>query len=436
VAFSTDEFNVSRGASNRRRLRRLLLAAAAIGLLLWCFRGWLAEVPKWQARRALAGRDAAQALRWLERAEHLRPGDGEIEFLRARAYRKQGDLDKDRRHIEKAWELGYSVERLQREQILAQAQAGQLREAEPHLSRLLTDLQGDAAEICEAFVNGYVLNYRFADALRLLESWSSDFPRDPYPHFVRGRILVQLSQWAQAESAFRRSWELQPGNPELACALADALLELNRPEDALSWFEAALPGASTAFEARVGQAKCLRALGRPDEARNALRQLSTADRRRPAAAVALARLELEDGQAGQAIEILEAARSRSPTDPEVRHALAGALRAAGREDEAREHFEWFSEAQVELVRARQLSEEISKKPADIETRLEVAGILLKYGRGEDAVRWLHSVLNLDPGNTAAHRLLADHYAARTEEDAAFAELARRHRSQLTGDDEG
>ena len=53
------------------------------------------------------------------------------------------------------------------------------------------------------------------------------------------------------------------------------------------------------------------------------------------------------------------------------------------------------------------------------------------------MRWLHSVLNLDPGNTAAHRLLADHYAARTEEDAAFAELARRHRSQLTaGDDEG
>lgn len=49
---------------------------------------------------------------------------------------------------------------------------------------------------------------------------------------------------------------------------------------------------------------------------------------------------------------------------------------------------------------------------------------------DEAVRWLNSVLDLDPRNADAHRRLADYYAGRADDSPEFSELARQHRTAI------
>ena len=169
--------------------KRIFACWATIFLVAWFGPSWIARGAQWQARQQLVARQPEKALRWLDLATAVVGANSDERFLRARAQRKLGRLDLAKSLLLHAFELGYPRDRLEREQWLCMAQTGQLRQAEPHLVQLLTDPQGDVEEICEAFVNGFGMNYRFDDALKVLDAWISDYGQDPYPYYLRGRIF-------------------------------------------------------------------------------------------------------------------------------------------------------------------------------------------------------------------------------------------------------
>jgi tetratricopeptide (TPR) repeat protein len=415
-----------RRAAFWRRVLLLLTAAA----LLWLGREPLCEAAKWQAQRAIRVGRPEVALDWLTCADILSARDAEVAFLKARGYRKLGRFDETRAALIRSGKLGYPVERLEREQWLALAQAGQLREAEPHLAGLLTDPGGDASEICEAYVTGFIRNHRVGEAFLLLDSWAADEPDNPLPEVLRGKLQIELGRWEDAEKSLARASALRPGDTEADYYLANVLVERKRTREALPVYERCAVQAADPTElrrAKIGQVRCLRTLGDAERARSLLERMLRKEPGERDALIELARVEMEAGRFAEAVADLEQADARRDHDLEVRYAWAGALRGAGRLEEARKEFEEIAQAQSSLTRAANLLDRVRKKPDDVEARFEAGRTFLRYGEPEKGLFWLRSVLDYAPDHGPTCRLLAEYYERRSAEDRRFAALAHEYR---------
>ncbi len=422
----------SRPADRNRRRRRwwlwYLLTGAMIALLFGGQRV-AGTIVKSQARECIAKRDPDGALQWLKWSAALDRRDAEAEFLRARAYRKLGEFNLVREHLSLAFKQGYSVTRLEREQTLALAQSGQLHEAEPQLSGLLTDPQGDAPEICEAFVHGFIMNRRFGDAFEMLTPWIADYPGSPQPYYIRGHLHVQLQQYKLAEADLRKALELDPRHEATTFELGDVLEQLHRPEEALTYYIRA--GKYPRFEmlAGIGESRCLKILGRNDEARAVILRIIEKHPQEPLAHQSLGQIELEAGKYEDALKHLDLAAVKLGYDSELRNARGTALRGLRRLDEARREFEYVSESSRALGRAADLRDKVQAEPTDFQSRYEIGKIFLKYAPPQEGVIWLQSVFNYQPHHQGAHQALADYYTSREKEDPKFRELAERHRKE-------
>lgn len=414
-----------------RRWRWWLWSGLTAALIAALFGGRevVESYAKSEARRCIATRMPEAALEWLIWCHRLDPADAETEFLLGRASRKLGQFNLVRDHLARAFKLGYPVDRLEREQILAQAQAGQMSEADPHFSRLLTDPQGDGQEICEAFVHGYYLNRRVGDAFQLLTPWIADYPTSPQPYYIRGHIQVGLQRYKQAEADLRKALELDPRHDATAFELASVLEQLHQPAAALPYFEQAAKSSKFEMLAGVGQSRCLKILGRHDESRAVILRVLDKYPSEPLPHQALGQIELEAGNYQAALKHLDVAIVKLPYDSELRNARGTALRGLKQLDAARREFDYVNEASRAMSRYHDMRDEIVEKPDDYERRFEIGKILLKYSEPREAVIWLQSVLNYAPHHRGTHQVLADYYQSRSKEDPAFEKLAAQHRKE-------
>jgi tetratricopeptide (TPR) repeat protein len=396
----------------RKRNRRLLAVGltAVVLAAIWPLHWGAAVLTKREARSALASRDLDRAALWLNRAESWFGADAESSFLRARVARKTGDWDGVRTQLQRAQVLGLAEAQLEREQWLALAQSGQLRDVESKLPRLLANPQEDGPEICEAFVNGYFLNYRMNEAARLLDAWIADFPRDPEPLVIRGKIRSTSQFYKDAEQDFRAAWSLKRTFWPAALELADTLILEHEFDPALEIYRRAAAIPAHSARARIGEIKCLRLLQRLEQARGSAQRLLEEAPDSREALLELGLVDLEDGEYAAATPILKKALAFNPRSLVVRQALARALRGMGDVAGAREQAAYLEQAQSALQRADQLSIKVADEPDNAELRYEIGKIYLQYAVPERGVNWLKSALNCDPGHQAARTALTNYLA--------------------------
>lgn len=395
-----------------------LFAAIAIGPDL-AFRYFLMR-----GQTALRERSPQMALDYFQRAAKIAPSNPEVHFWIGRAYRRDGKLDLLRQHLERAWKLGCPPQSIRREEWLALAQTGQLREAEPHLTELLVNPGEDGPEICEAFVKGYFLAYRLNDALKLLEVWQADYPNDPQPHFNRGMFHSHMGNHKDAVASLRQALVLASGRKDIRLHLAQLLMATNEFAEAESLFRQLVKTDPDDPEVLVGMGKCLVERGDIQRGRQSLEQALRMAPGSHAARVAIGQLELKLGHPEESIARLRPVVADRPHDSEARFAIASALQAAGKSDEAHEHFQFVERAQQALARLQILLDKAKTDPDDAELHYEVGMILLEFGTPADGVRWLLSVLNLDPNHRPTHAALARYYRSVGND-----QLAKQHEQQ-------
>ena len=102
-------------------------------------------------------------------------------------------------------------------------------------------------------------------------------PRDPHGIHILGLIRKEAGDIAGAESLLRQSFELQPGNAEFRCNLANLLRRVGRLPDAEQLYRHAATIDPGNVPARYGLALTLRELGRANEAESACRSLLAAN---------------------------------------------------------------------------------------------------------------------------------------------------------------
>jgi tetratricopeptide (TPR) repeat protein len=100
-------------------------------------------------------------------------------------------------------------------------------------------------------------------------------------------------------------------------------------------------------------------------------------------------------------------------------ALGRTLRALGRADESKDHFDFVEQAQPEIARLNRLLRESIARPGDAELRYEAGTILFRYGPPDDAAKWMHAVLELKPDHAGAHRALAAYFESRGDRAKAL-----------------
>lgn len=370
-----------------------------------------------RARRALAERDAEQALVWLGQAERLDPDRAETQFWMARAHRRLGQADQVRAHLLRAAQLAHPVEALKREETLSLVQAGRLAPNDPALSALMYDPGDDGLEIYEAVVRGYLETYHVGPALMLLDAWEADYPDDPQSYFYRGLIRTHQQDWPEAVAAFRKALQASPGRYDARLQLARALREDYHYREALGHYRRCLEEREDP-EALLGRGLCLQALGESEEAREAYLRLLAVVPDHYEGRLALGKLEFSLGNAEEAVRRLEPAAKQRPYEVDVRHTLAWALLSTGRKERAREHFEFSVKAQEAACRVSYLMRHVDEEPDNVELRYKLGAILLEYGQPSTGLAWLESALQLDPHHRPTHSALADYYSRQGNEAAA------------------
>lgn len=413
----------------KRRLpsrRAIILLAAVLAVMiagLFTWKPLLLRHRISRARAALERRDAEVALENLQANQRLEPEHAETHFWLARAYRRLGRFGKVREHLERAWKLGHPVEVLKREQWLALAQSGQIQRAEPHLSELLRDPREDGRDICEAYVAGYLLNYRHTRALQLLDAWQKDYPDDAYPWYVQGKLYEGLRNTNKAIECYRRALKLDDKQVSARLRLATLLMSSHQHDEAGRHFETCLENAPDDPEVLTGWGRWLVVKLRNDEARRVLKKALELDPKNLPARLEMGELELSAGNAKEALKWLEPAVRENPYRRKLRYAFARALQRAGRTDEAKQHFAFAAESQRAEARVQGLIDQLAKNSSDVNLRFQIGMTMIQFNPVE-AGTWLRSVVDIDPKHQRAHLALAKYYA-----EHGPPELAERHRKR-------
>ena len=299
------------------------------------------------------------------------------------------------------------------------AQAGRLREAEPHLAEQLIDLRGDGPDICEALVQGYFTNLQIAKAMTLLDMWQKDFPDDSQPYFMRGFLLQSLDKKREAAEAYGQGLALAPGNTLERYRLAQMLADAGQLDEAESTFHHCVKQDPKNPDYLAGWAYCLSMRGETLRAQQAFEEVVAKAPNHFDGLRQLGGIEFSQKRLDAALGHLKAAVRQRPYDRPTRYKLAQTLRALGRTEEAKPHLDYVAKAEKALSQVARYERTITERPNDPQLRCEMGKTLLEFGDPELGAKWLRTVLELQPDHADAHRALADYYQARGEWQTAL-----------------
>lgn len=429
---------------SRRRwwLWLLVLLVVAGPVVVWTVPGWLCT----RVETALRRQDWLAVERDLAWAQRLGAGQAEVLLATARIDRKLGRYPQMEAALKAARVAGAPREKLDIEQWLAEAESGNTTNLQRELSRLL--LKGDdLPAICEAMALGCIATYRLDDALQILTIWQADFADDPQPHYLRGRLLEHRSNIEGAIEEFRKALALAPRHGPAAYNLGRLLVSAQKIEESLTAYQQAEPLLLEPQPALVGQARCLRVLGRLDEARAMIdRALArptgrlveayrlVGDPGDSALAQALSeagQIDLQSDRFEAAAKSFEAALKQHPYDWRTRYSYAAALRQLGRFEAAARESKQVEATQAALTSCERMIDDLKTQPNNAEARYAVGKMLLEHVSPNQGLVWLNSVLSIDPGHQPTHAVLASYYTEHQAENATFAELAKFHARKST-----
>jgi tetratricopeptide (TPR) repeat protein len=371
-----------------------------------------------QAQEAFAAHDLVLARSHLERCLQGWPLDAETSFLLARTCRRSDDLLSWQTYLHRAEALQWSKEDLRLEQLLMAVQSGGNPQAEQNVLALLDKPRGDETLLVEALVKGYLETFRLRDALTWANSWHERHPDDPLPWLYRGRVSEVSQRPGSAINDYTQALTLQPDLAEAHLSLAGMQMVRNRFGEALEHYQAYLEKRPNGAGGLVGAANCQLALGHPEKARPLLDTLLARYPDNAAGLFLRAKLEVSEGRPAEALKWLEQADARSPNETDITYTFVLVYRQLGQPEKAKQYERKVNDLRAQLARVDGLKKQVLSEPANAALRHQVGALCLQVGKQDEAVRWLESVLTLDPDHRATHKLLADYYHAHGDEARA------------------
>jgi tetratricopeptide (TPR) repeat protein len=366
-----------------------------------------------QAAQAAVGRhDWSAAHEHLEASLRVWPESPDVHLLAARVARRLEHFASAQDHLDTCQRLrGGESSATAVERALLRLHRGDLAGTEDFLRARVRQEDAAAVEILDVLSAALILNYRVAEAQKCLDYLLARQP-DHFPALVRrGWTARNMARHEEAVQFYEKALALRPEVDAVRLALAEIQVVLGNFTDAQGHFEQLRARQPENPSVRFGLARCLAGRGHKAEALELLDEL-LADYpndwkvlgERGWLAVQLDRPAEGEGALRRAVAL-------APPDLPLLIRFTDCLRAVGKHDEARAVEERTARLRADFQRAGQLGDLIrEKRPDDPDLRHELACILLRLGKEQDALHWFATALARDPAHRPTHEALAAYYA--------------------------
>jgi tetratricopeptide (TPR) repeat protein len=400
----------------------LVLGGAGVGLYCYALHEWH------HAQTAIQEGRPREARNSLDICLVVWPRNAQVHLLAARAARLTGDFEGAEGHLKQCIKLqNGATGATQLEFLLMRAQTGEEDEVADALFDLVDHKHPEASLIMETLAQAYMHRLRYGLALACLTRWIKEAPGNAKTYHWRGWVLERLDDAKSAMKDYKQALKLDPDLAVVRLRVAEMLLEDKLPNEALPHLQRLRKQVPHSAEimARLGQCRFLQ--GEAKEARRLLEAAVKNLPNNPPLLLHLAKLDLLEGKPVAAEKRLRQALKVDPADVEAQYTLATSLQNQGREEEAVVAMDRCEEQKALLKRANQLLSDEAKHPTkDPDSPSEIGNLLLKMGQDKIALYWLNQALRRDPGHQATHKVLAEYYEKKGEQDKA-----KVHRRQLT-----
>ncbi len=282
-------------------------------------------------------------------------------------------------------------------------------------------------------------------AIRDVSEATRSTPNSAASHYHLARIYAVAGRVSDAQAAYRRAIELDPG---LEAAKVELAVLSHRRLDEAVWrrrldeLRAAVRARPGSVEDREALARTLMAQGNVAAAERELRRILEQTPGHTEANYLLARVRLSQGKPDDAADHLKTALRTSPSDVEAHVLLARQLLARGQREQAAFHLEAAlqvnparADAKLELGKlyaqdgrlgqafelARRLRRDDAANPGG---PLLMGVVLLAQGRPREAVEAFATTIKMNPDLIEAHRGLGRAHEALGQTDRALGSYER------------
>jgi Flp pilus assembly protein TadD len=396
---------------------KTVLGAIVFGLSLLFF--FWSDACLWLADVNLSRRNHAAAQIWVARSGWFgNEIDGRTCLLKLRIAGRQGNFREVEHLLKQSEKFGVPYAEIQRHRWLAMAQTNQFDLMQSHWNELLQNPRDDEPEIARAYYTWAMLHHNYSLAMRTLELWHQDCPRDSEPLKLKGLYYQSKTDWEGAEKAYQNAFAVAPGNDEIRLLLANALQVRLKTNEAIPHFQQYLRRHPDDLTAVRGLAESMATRG---DVKAAILLLRAALEKSPDDFMlqkTCGELLLSLGDAPAAAALLEKAYRTAPEHANLANSLARAWKACGRVDEAQPLFAFVAASQPKLAEMEILEKQLQGDQNNLELRMKIAAIVARYVSRRDAIRWYENLLIIAPNYRLAHQQLVELYRSFGEEEKA------------------
>lgn len=330
----------------------------------------------------------------------------EITLQLVRAHRRQGDLPTAAMLLQAANRQGADTTIVELEQKLLTVQSGQIRGFDKEFSSLIVEAGEYGPDVFEAYVLGLFANLRSNEAFGLIEVWAKSSPKDSMPRFLEAYLFHSIGRLPDAVKSYQRGLELAPHMTSMRARLAQVLFETGDYQAARQELMRCEKDGYKPVEVLALSAQCSFAENENERALDEVKLAIEIDPSHLNARRLRGQIYLASNDFQSALSDLEYVYQRSPDDLIALEALARTLQSMGRTAEAKRHFDFVSSANKEQAEIGRLIRKVLSEPQNAELRFEIGSRLIRFGNRGDGVKWLRTVLEIDPNHQAANAMLA------------------------------
>ncbi len=321
----------------------------------------------------------ADAVRELETALQLKPGDQGMEANLARAYVKVGDSGRAVQHFSAAY------------------QASQQTGAQP------VD-----ADFCQAYGRALAATGSLDQAILMYQAAADRGLATPELFDAIGSLYAHSANWAEAEPQFLRALAIDSAYLPARIHLGIVQREQRDLEGALDSLKAAVNEAATSAFAQSEYGRTLEAAGQDDAAVSHLQEAVKLDPNLPGGQDELAKTFQRLGRQQEAIPWFQQALQRDPHNVSTMINLGLALTFTGK---AKDGLTYFQQA-------------LAAAPPDATVYKDQGVAHIQLASFDEAIADFKAALALDPGDPQLHYDLGMAYKLKDRMDDAIAELTQ------------
>jgi tetratricopeptide (TPR) repeat protein len=411
--------------------RQLKYGLVALALLLAAGAAWKIHVAS-AAARADAFRELAEGAcrRFDFRAAHgyllsylkLKPTDAEAHLLAGRCARRadfladyEGDdpefQEAASRHLAEAERLGAPPKTVEVERVLAEVRHGAWAKNERFLVERVRKLTPDTPLVLEGLIHAYQRNVNYEKALACQNALLRVEPGNLQGLLWRGRMQALLRRKAHAYEDFESALKLAPDFNPARYYLAELLATENRYPEAEPHLKVLIERSPNNLLVRLLWARCRVEMGHDPAGAGLDAWLRDAPHhpRLVEALDAAAQAALSSSQPEKAEGYARRALAEMPLEKQALYNLSQSLTRQGRMQEAQEVEKQLAQVTKDLAIVAQVWDRLGKDSTNLELRYELGSAYLRLERPGDALVWLNSVLDREPGHRATLRLLGNYY---------------------------